>query len=219
MEQLPYSHGYLALIGIWRRQQLPSICLDKLRPRLKLPVDAISPGTATPSSPWSYKWSSSIVFPQSWFLQEFPDLSSKHGLPTSTSQLLCAVSVYMSHFPNGTYSSNHDRGVFAGYVYNPKEARMRKALREQSRGVRNPSVAPARWNKHVLTMNRQSLISPVVSTIFINVELNNPVIQNTMHRSFTQKVFCVVWVRVCVGSSLSFQRSNCPRVKDLLLFF
>lgn len=57
----------------------------------------------------------------------------------------------------------------AGYVYNPKEARLRKALRDQSRGPRS-STGPApssasRWTKYALTMNhhRQSLVSPVVS--------------------------------------------------------
>ncbi|XP_054260416.1 uncharacterized protein LOC128985068 [Macrosteles quadrilineatus] len=54
----------------------------------------------------------------------------------------------------------HD-GTSVWYIYNPKEARIRKALREQSR-VRNPSVAPPRWNKRLLIMNRQSFVSPVL---------------------------------------------------------
>ncbi|XP_046665081.1 uncharacterized protein LOC124357378 isoform X2 [Homalodisca vitripennis] len=53
---------------------------------------------------------------------------------------------------------------YPGYVYNPKEARMRKALREQSRGTRVAGGAPTRWTKHALTMNhhRQPLVTPVL---------------------------------------------------------
>uniref|UniRef100_A0A1B6LYR3 Sex-determining region Y protein n=1 Tax=Graphocephala atropunctata TaxID=36148 RepID=A0A1B6LYR3_9HEMI len=53
---------------------------------------------------------------------------------------------------------------YPGYVYNPKEARMRKALREQSRGTRSTGGAPTRWTKHALTMNqhRQPLVTPVL---------------------------------------------------------
>lgn len=57
--------------------------------------------------------------------------------------------------------------MLADYVYNPKEARMRKALREQSRGERQQlqgGVAPPRWIKQPLNMNhRQAIVSPIVS--------------------------------------------------------